>query len=48
MRVWEAVHWGKDGYGSNGLPRCEADALRRYVRATQTCGGRGDIAAFSK
>jgi hypothetical protein len=47
MRVWEAVHWGRDGYG-NGLPRCEADALRRYVRATQTCGGRGDIAAFSK
>ena len=46
MRVWEAVHWGKDGYGNGGLPRCEADALRRYVRATQTCDGRGDIPAF--
>lgn len=45
MEAREYVHWGKHGYG-NGLPRCEADALRRYVRATQTCDNRGDIPAF--
>lgn len=46
MRVREAVHWGKDAYGRALLPSTEAAALKRYLRAAASNGGRGDVPAY--